>query len=112
MAKIIKLITQDGQNVEFVDEIIGSGGMKDAYFSPDKSYVVLFYRNNPDFQAKDRLLMLTGRYKESVFNQVGGDYWKNLFCWPTSVVTYNGKLGIVTPTYQKHFFFEPILVLF
>lgn len=106
MAKIIKLITQDGQNVEFVDEIIGSGGMKDAYFSPDKSYVVLFYRNNPDFQAKDRLLMLTGRYKESVFNQVGGDYWKNLFCWPTSVVTYNGKLGIVTPTYQKHFFFE------
>jgi serine/threonine protein kinase len=106
MAKVVKLQTLNGENIEFIDDIIGSGAMKDVYFSPDKSYVVAFYRNPPDYQAKERLLMLTGKYKESVFNQIGGNYWGNLFCWPTSVVMHNGKLGIVAPTYQKHFFFE------
>ncbi len=37
MSKIIKCQTFDGQPVEFVDDIIGSGAMKDVYFSPDKS---------------------------------------------------------------------------
>lgn len=32
----------DGSPVEFMDEVIGSGAMKDVYFSPDKSYVVGF----------------------------------------------------------------------
>lgn len=106
MAKVVKLQTLDGDDIEFIDDIIGSGAMKDVYFSPDKSYVVAFYRNPPDYQAKERLLMLTGKYKESIFTQIGGNYWGNLFCWPTSVVMHNGKLGIVAPTYQKHFFFE------
>ena len=44
MAKTIKLTANDGSTVEFVDEMIGSGAMKDVYFSPDKSYVVAFYR--------------------------------------------------------------------
>ena len=36
---IVKLTATDGSPVEFVDEVIGSGAMKDVYFSPDKSYV-------------------------------------------------------------------------
>jgi serine/threonine protein kinase len=102
----IKTQTLDGQPIEFVDEIIGAGGMKDVYFSPDKSYVVGFFRTRQDFQAKDRLMMIAGRYRESIFNQVGGDYWQNLFCWPTGVVELKGRLGVVVPAYQKHFFFE------
>ena len=39
---IIKLTTVGGKPVEYVDEIIGQGGMKDVYFSPDKSYAVAF----------------------------------------------------------------------
>jgi serine/threonine protein kinase len=106
MKNIIKLQTLEGESIEFIDEIIGSGAMKDVYFSPDKSYVVAFYKTPLDYQAKERLLMLTGKYKESVFKQIGGNYWENLFCWPTSVVVYNGKLGIVAPTYHKNFFFK------
>lgn len=106
MNNIIKAITTDGKPVEFVDNIIGAGGMKDVYSSPDRSYVVAFFRDKQDFQAKERLLTITGRYRELLFNQAGGDYWKNLFCWPSGVVELNGKLGVVAPTYQKHFFFE------
>lgn len=42
MANTITLKATDGSTVQFVDEVIGSGAMKDVYFSPDKSYVVGF----------------------------------------------------------------------
>ncbi|MDR1976060.1 MAG: hypothetical protein LBQ18_03645 [Campylobacteraceae bacterium] len=103
---VIKGKTFDGKNVEWEDKIIGSGAMKDVYFSPDRSYVVCFYKNAQDFQAKERLKMITGKYKESIFNQDGGKYWQDLFCWPSSMIEHNGKLGIVAPTYSKRFFFE------
>ncbi|MBQ9254084.1 MAG: kinase [Bacteroidales bacterium] len=106
MGNIIKLTATDGTVVEFVNEIIGSGAMKDVYFSPDKSYVVGFFRKKQDANSKDRLANITGVYRERIFNQIGGDYWKNLFCWPTKIVEWNDKLGIVCPTYQKHFFFS------
>jgi serine/threonine protein kinase len=105
MANTIKITATDGSPVEFVDTIIGAGGMKDVYFSPDKSYVVAFFRDKQDFNAKDRLNNITNVYKEKIFNQQGGEYWKELYCWPTKIVEYNGKLGLVCPTYQKHFFF-------
>ncbi|MGL5980129.1 MAG: helix-hairpin-helix domain-containing protein [Phocaeicola sp.] len=105
MAKTIKLTANDGSSIEFVDEIIGSGGMKDVYFSPDKSYVVGFFRSPQDYNAKDRLQNITGIYRERIFDQVGGDYWKNLFCWPTKLVEWEGKTGVVCPTYQSHYFF-------
>ncbi|SMC28356.1 Protein kinase domain-containing protein [Andreprevotia lacus DSM 23236] len=106
MAKVVKCKTLDGQDIEFVDDIIGSGAMKDVYFSPDKSYVVGFYKTGQDAQAKERLQMITGKYRENIFNQVGGDYWKHLFCWPTAMLEHNGKLGMVAPAYARHFFFE------
>ena len=31
------------------------GGMKDVYFAPDKSYVVAFYREEQDYDTKQRL---------------------------------------------------------
>lgn len=106
MSKTIKVTATDGSTVEFVDEIIGAGAMKDVYFSPDKSYVVAFFRDKQDFNSKDRLQNITGVYRERIFNQEGGSYWKDLFCWPTKMLEYNGKLGLVCPTYQKHFFFS------
>ncbi|MCQ2265937.1 MAG: kinase, partial [Bacteroidales bacterium] len=106
MAQTIRLNATDGSKVEFVDEIIGSGAMKDVYFSPDKSYVVAFFREKQDANAKDRLENITGIYEERIFNQAGGNYWRDMFCWPTKMVEWNGKLGLVCPTYQKHFFFS------
>ena len=106
MTKVIKCKTIDGQDIEFLEAIIGSGAMKDVHFSPDKSYVVAFYREKQDQQAKERLVMIAGKFRESIFNQVGGEYWKNLFCWPSAVIEHEGKLGIVAPVYQGHFFFQ------
>lgn len=105
MAQIVSLKATDGSDVQFVDEIIGAGGMKDVYFSPDKTYVVAFFRDSQDYNSKERLINITGIYRERIFNAVGGEYWKNLFCWPTKVVEYKGKLGVVCPTYQKKFYF-------
>jgi serine/threonine protein kinase len=106
MASVIKTRTLDGQPVEFIDEIIGQGAMKDVYFSPDKAYVVAFYRDRPSPQSRDRLEAITGAFRERIFRQEGGEYWKNLFCWPTGLVELNGHIGITVPSYQPHFFFR------
>jgi len=106
MSTTVKLKALDGSEVEFVDKMIGQGGMKDVFFSPDKSYVVAFLRDKQDFTSKERLQMITGKYRDSIFNQPGGDYWKDLYCWPTKLVEYNGKLGLVAPTYPQYFFFQ------
>ena len=39
---IIRLTAHDGTAVEFIDDVKGAGGLKDCYFSPDRSYAVLF----------------------------------------------------------------------
>jgi serine/threonine protein kinase len=96
-----------GNVYQFVDN--GSpmqGGMKDVFFSPDKSYVVAFFRDDQDVNAKDRLNNIVNKYKDSIFNQPGGEYWKSLFCWPFDIVEHNGKLGVIVPVYNSCFFFQ------
>lgn len=58
MSKTITLTATDGTKVEFIDDVIGSGAMKDVYFSPDKSYVVGFFREPQDANSKDRCSIL------------------------------------------------------
>lgn len=106
MTTVYRIQTLDRQRVEFIDEVIGSGAMKDVYSSPDRSYVVAFFRDRQDIEIRDRLTMIAGRYREGIFNQAGGEYWKDLYCWPTGVVELNGRLGLVAPAYPKHFYFE------
>ena len=43
MSNTVNLRSKDGKPYCFIDKIIGSGGMKDVYFAPDKSYVVAFF---------------------------------------------------------------------
>ncbi len=106
---IVQLKALDGSIVEFEDsKIIGKGEMKDVYFSPDRSYVVAFYRSTELDQKGllDRLETITGKYRHSIFNNKGGAYWDPLYCWPTKVVIYQGKVGLVSPTYRSCFFFK------
>ncbi len=59
------------------------GGMKDVYFGPDKSYVVAFYRDKQDY-INTRTAEETGdAVYDSFFNREGGEYYKELYCWPT-----------------------------
>jgi serine/threonine protein kinase len=111
MANTVKIKATDGSPIEFVDEIKASGGMKDVYFSPDKSYVVAFFRNEQGKnhntpQNKDRMETICKSYRDSIFNQIGGVYWGNLLVWPDRVVQYNGMIGIVVPFYPNNFFFS------
>src|SRR5690606_17002752 len=107
MSKTITVKTAEGKSYQYVDD--GSpmqGGMKDVYFAPDKSYVVAFFRDKQDFNSKERLNNIVKTYRERIFNQAGGEYWKDLFCWPSDMFEHNGQVGIIVPVYQKEFFFQ------
>lgn len=106
MPRTITVIAADGSSVEFVDEVKASGGMKDVYFSPNKDYVVAFFRGAADPATRERIAVITGMYRERIFNQAGGDYWKGVFCWPTTTLEYNGRIGVVVPFYDPDFFFK------
>lgn len=82
------------------------GGMKDVYFSPDRSYVVAFYRDTQDFASKERLRKIVTDYYNSFFNREGGDYYRELYCWPTDMVEADKKVGLVVPCYHANFFFK------
>lgn len=104
MAQKITLRASDGSTVEFIDEVKGSGAMKDVYFSPDKSYVVGFFRVKQDVNAKARLEDITGKFREKLFNQEGGKYWEDFFCWPTKWSTGMERLVLYAqPTRQNSF---------
>jgi serine/threonine protein kinase len=105
MTTVIRLTASDGRCIEFVDQIRATGGMKDVYFSPQEDYVVAFYRTPADAASRERLQAITGTYRERIFNQTGGEFWRGLFCWPTATVEYQGRLGVVVPFYEGNFFF-------
>ncbi|WP_295387934.1 lipopolysaccharide kinase InaA family protein [uncultured Thiodictyon sp.] len=106
MNDIIELKTWQGDTVAFEDAVIGSGAMKDVCFSPDRSYVIGFFREPQGPAARERLRVICEDYREGIFGQVGGDYWRELFCWPTGVVEHEGRVGVVAPAYAPQFFFE------
>lgn len=96
-----------GKSYQFVDS--GEpmrGAMKDVYFSPDRSYVVAFYRDKQDFNSRERLRLIVTQYREAFFTREGGEYWKTVFCWPFDLVELDGRTGIVVPVYDQRFFFK------
>lgn len=103
---LVKTQALDGTPIEFYDQVAGTGALKDCYLSPDPSYVVLFFRDKQDANTLERLKKLTDIYRGGIYNQVGGDYWQDKFCWPTHVVQHEGKLGLVCPAYPEKFRFE------
>ncbi len=103
----VSSVINAGRTYQYVDN--GEpmrGGMKDVYFSPDKSYVVAFYRDVQDFNSKERLKKIVTQYYDSFFNREGGAYYKQLYSWPTDVVELDKKIGLVVPCYDKNFFFK------
>ncbi len=104
---IVTLRAQDGSEVRFDEAtLISKGGMKDVYFSPDRSYVVAFYRDPMDYAGHERLKAIVGLFRTNIYERDGGDYWKDLMCWPTRIVDHAGRTGIVVPAYDKTFFFK------
>lgn len=102
----VKVMASDGEVIEYFVERFNEGQMKDAHWTVDGKRVVLWYKRRPDAAAIDRLEMIIGEYRDKIFNREGGDYWKDLFCWPTAIVRLNDKVGIVVPAYAANFLFE------
>lgn len=103
----LKSILDNTKTYQYVDN--GEpmrGGVKDVYFSPDKSYVVAFFRTKLDFNQKERVISIATIKKDSIFNVDNGQYWKNVYCWPYDVVEKDGLTGIIVPAYDKRFFFK------
>ena len=91
-----------------------SGAMKEVYFSPDKTYVIAFYKQRQDANCIERLENLVNTYREGIFNSQGGEYWNRIYCWPTDLIREGARVGLVVPTYRSEFFFKhngPILEL-
>ena len=75
--KTVRSIVDTNKTYQYVDTCEPMrGGMKDVYFSPDKSYVVAIYRDKQDFNSIERLKNITGKYFDSFFKREGGDYYK------------------------------------
>jgi len=105
--KTVKSIINAGKTYQYVDN--GEpmvGGMKDVYFSPDRSYVVAIYRSHQDFNSKERLKKIVTQYYDSFFNKEGGNYYKELYCWPTDIIEIDKKVGLIVPCYKGNFFFK------
>ena len=65
----LKSILDNTKTYQYVDN--GEpmrGGMKDVYFSPDKSYVVAFFRTKLDFNQKERVVSIATIKKDGIFN--------------------------------------------
>ena len=107
MPNKVTLTAKDGTTVEFYDEIKAQGGVKDVYFSCDKTYVVAFYRKDLDANDKDRLERIVSMYHPRIFDGTSvGDYWKESLVLPYRIVNWNGKIGVTVPFYSPKFFFR------
>lgn len=107
--KEVQSIITPGKTYQYLDNgAPKQGGMKDVYFSPDKKYVVAFYRDPQDFNSKERLKRIATQYFDSFFikEPVSGAFYKELFSWPTDVVVEGDRTGIIVPFYNKNFFFK------
>lgn len=101
-----KATLESGQEVEYLPEVIGEGGMKTVHFASDRLSVVCFYKDKSasgDPQRRKRLQAIVGKYNPTRDPKTG-PYWKDLFCWPTGIVV-KPELGVVAPTYPPNFFF-------
>lgn len=104
--RVEKATLEGGKVVEYLPEVIGEGGMKTVHFTPDRSSVVCFFKDpkaGGDTQRRRRLQAIVGRYNPTLDARTG-QYWRELFCWPTGIVTAP-RLGVVAPAYPSNFFF-------
>lgn len=100
-------VLSDGRRIEYIPTQIGEGGMKRVYFTPDKSSVVCFFKDEDaarDPHRMQRLEAILGSYNPTT-HATTGDYFRNLFCWPTGIIV-QPKLGVLAPTYASNFFFD------
>lgn len=101
-----KAVLADGREVEYVvdPEKTISSGMTEIYFTPDNASVVCFFKDQSNAARTLRIEKMLHQFNPTIDPQAG-DYWKQLFNWPTAIVTAP-RLGVVVPVIPAHFFFR------
>jgi serine/threonine protein kinase len=102
---MMKATLKDGTIIEYFPDPIGEGVMKQVYLTGDKSSVICFYKDlsaGSDDNRLRRLEKILNSYNPTIGKN--GEYFRNLFCWPTGIVV-QPRLGIITPIYPKNYFF-------
>jgi hypothetical protein len=94
----------DGRTIQYIPEVIGSGVMKQVYFTADRQSVVCFYINQQDPFRLARLKAVVDKFNPTL-DRVTGDYWKKRFCWPSAVIE-KPRLGILAPAYPRNYYFK------
>ncbi|WP_259014651.1 helix-hairpin-helix domain-containing protein [Emticicia fluvialis] len=103
----VKSIIDATKTYQYVDGEPKRGGVKDVYFSPDRKYVVAIFRDKQDFNQRERLIRITDKYYKQIKEKEAGDYYlEEIYRWPTDVIEFDGKLGIIVPIYKPKFFFK------
>ena len=109
---IVTVVTPKGNSYLFIKRSkAGSGGFKDVYFSPDKTYVVGFFRKTPSKRIQTRISKIIDYYQSKIFyNDTVEQNLRPLLCWPKDIVKCNvdgvNKFGIVCPRYDKKYYFS------
>lgn len=117
VSRKLQATLKDGRRIEYLhSDDPPSGTMKEVYFTPDGKEVVCLYKDPTaglDPVRIQRLEAILGKNNPTLPRSQGGAaqndadaaYYRNLFCWPTAIVT-QPRFGIVTPVYPKNFFFS------
>lgn len=100
-------IIDNSRSYEYVDDgEPKQGGVKDVYFSPDRKYVIAFFRKPLDYNQKERIKRIVTLYLDNIKKGNASDYFlQEIFRWPYDAVEKNGLTGVVVPIYDKKFFF-------
>ena len=111
MHNLITLIGNNGTEYMFVDEIITFSSMADVYFSSDRRYILSLRHNQVRHQEWDnkqieQVKILIDEYAKLISKYAKGEYWRDLFNYPLAHVEWNGRFGVILPTFNKQFFFE------
>jgi serine/threonine protein kinase len=96
----------DGRRVDYLPDAIGEGGMKRVYFTADKKSVLCFFKDQDqkdNANRMERLKAILGNFNPTT-DPTHGAHFRELFCWPTGIVT-SPQFGIMTPSYSSNFFF-------
>lgn len=104
----VKSIIHPDKKYSYVDD--GNpkqGGVKDVYFSPKRDYVVAFFRDQLDFNQKERIKKIVTLYLGNIKKGNSADYFlEEIFRWPYDAVEKDGKTGVIVPIYKSQFFFK------
>lgn len=103
--QIKKAILTDGREVEYVfdpDKVM-EGGMMQFFFTPDRSSVVCYFKDQSDPTKRARLEAVVGKFNPTTGPH--GEYWKKYFCWPTGIIQAP-RLGYICPAHPSNYYFK------